>query len=299
MIGSVQPEVVAIASPPEAHYDACCAALEAGCHVFCEKPFMESLEEADSAIELARSVGKWIVVNNEFRFMNSQRVAKELIGSDEFGELLFLSAQQTFVVSEHTEAGWRGKSTRRTCKDFGPHVLDLCRFFYGEEPLSLTARMPKPGQAHGPDFLNLIQLEFSNDRVAHITLDRLSRGRDRYLDIRLDGSLATIETSIGGRASFTVGIAGGTRRPFARLDFVPGASATLVKSGKERRLATDPLDLFGSSTASLLDEFMRALDAGAEPPCHAADNRNTLALSLAAYDSAESGQPVDLKTYLA
>ncbi len=75
----------------------------------------------------------------------------------------------------------------------------FCRYFFGEEPTSISARMPRGKQPNGPDYLNLIELEFSGDRVAHITLDRLSRGRRRYLDIRLDGEAGSIETSLGGR----------------------------------------------------------------------------------------------------
>ena len=37
--------------------------------------------------------------------------AKKVIGTPEFGNLLFISANQTFFVSEKTEAGWRGQKT--------------------------------------------------------------------------------------------------------------------------------------------------------------------------------------------
>src|SRR5262249_1331379 len=180
----------------------------------CEKPFMTTLEESDRIIDLARHVGRWIVVNNEFRFMNVHIAAQHMIGRPEFGDLQFVAVRQTFLVSEETEAGWRGRDPRRTCKEFGTHVLDLCRFFFSEDPLSVSARMPKVNVPDGPDYLNLIQLEFSRDRVAHIVLDRLSRGPHRYLDIQLDGSVGCIETNLGGRLALNLGIRPNTRRPF-------------------------------------------------------------------------------------
>lgn len=297
LLDGVNPDIVAIATPPDSHYELTCAALDAGCHVFCEKPFMESLAEADDIIARASNASRWVVVNNEFRFMNIHRYAKELVGTNRFGELLFLSAQQSFIVDPRTEAGWRGESRERTCKDFGPHVLDLCRYFFEEDPKSIYARMPKPGNPEGPDYLNLLQLEFSGDRVAHITLDRLSRGRNRYLDIRLDGTVATVETSIGGEAAVTVGLDAASRRPFARLDLVPGGQASLVVEGRRKRLATDPLDLFGSATARLMEAFLDALINERTPPCHAADNRQTLAVTLAAYESQRRGEAVDLRSF--
>ena len=63
--------------------------------------------------------------------------------------------------------------------------------------------MPRPFADGGPDYLNLVRLDFSGDRVAQITLDRLTKGRHRYLDMRLVGEKGTIETSVGGSAEVT------------------------------------------------------------------------------------------------
>ena len=140
-----------------------------------------------------------VVVNNQYRFMDIHREARRRIGTPEFGDLLFVSVQQSFFSTEATEAGWRGRGPRRTWKEFGTHVVDLCRFFFDEDPVAVTARMPRPGGA-GPDLLDLVQLEFSRDRVAQVVLDRLCRGPHRYLTVRLDGSAGCIETRLGGGA---------------------------------------------------------------------------------------------------
>jgi len=294
MIERTRPGIVAIVTPPRSHYALARLALEAGCHVFCEKPFMESLEEADRIIALAAERDRCVAVNNEFRFMRSHAAAREMIGRPEFGRLLFASMHQTFLVTEETERGWRGQDTRRTAKDFGTHALDLARFFFGEDPLSITARMPRGDRPQGPDLLNLIQLEFSGDRVAHITLDRLSRGPHRYLDIRLDGEHSCIETSLGGKLQVDAGIRAATRRPFLTLDAAMGGRARLYRGERFSLLATDPLDLFAAATARLMEAFLAAIEQGATPPCDAADNRQSLALMLAAYESDAKGGPVVL-----
>ena len=289
LLAACNPDIVAIVTPPDSHGSIATHALKAGAHVFCEKPFVLSLEEGLEVIKIARSVDRHVVVNNEFRFMNVHEEARRRIGTDAFGDLLFVSMHQTFRVTEETEKGWRGESNQRTCFEFGTHVLDLCRYFFGEEPHAISARMPKPDNPTGADYLNLIQLEFSGDRVAHITLDRLSRGPHRYLDIRLDGSTACIETHIGGKAEVTLGVSSGTKRPFARLDLAASASADLYQGERRRRIATDPLDLFANSTAKLLKAMLDAIRNGEKPPCSAEDNLNTLALMLSAYQSSEAG----------
>lgn len=294
MLARVRPEILVVATPPATHFEVGKLGLEAGCHVFCEKPFAESLEEADALVALAERCGRHVVVNNQYRFMNIHDAAKRHVGAPGFGELLFVSMEQTFRVTETTEAGWRGKDPRRTCKEFGIHALDLCRFFFGSEPTSISARMDRGPDGAGPDMLDLMQLEFPGGRIAHVLLDRLCKGAHRYLDVRLDGSEGCIETSIGGRAELGVGIKGGARRPFLSAELSLGGRAHLLQGDRVRRIASDPLDLFASATRKLFRAMLDALDAGRVPPCAGADNRRTLALMLAAYESDRLRAPVAL-----
>lgn len=269
--------------------------MEAGCHVLCEKPFVTTLAEADQLLALSRARSRWIVVNNQYRFMDIHAEAKRRLGQPGFGELLFLSAQQSFFTSEASEAGWRGQAEERTCREFGTHVLDLCRFFFEEEPRSLLARMPRPLREGGPDHLDLIYMEFSRGRAAHVLLDRLNRGPHRYLTLWLDGSEGAIEARLGGGAALCVGIRGGSRRPFVQADVSGGGRARLYHGDDFRTIASEPLDVFARATRRLLEAFLRALATGGTPPCHAEDNRRTLALMLAAYDSDRRGQPIALE----
>jgi predicted dehydrogenase len=294
MIQAARPDIVAIVTPTAFHFDLTTQALREGCHVLCEKPFMSDMEQATAICRLADEVKRQVVVNNQYRFMKIHQAAKAQIASESFGRLLFMNAQQTFFTSEKTEAGWRGQDPQRTCKEFGIHVLDLARFFFDEDPSAIRARMPKPGGASGPDHLNLIELEFSGDRVAHITLDRLSRGPHRYLDLRLDGSGGCVQTHLGGEMEFACGVRGGTRRPYANLSLAGGGWARVYSGEKYEKIATDPLDLFADATARLVRAFLEALDNQTPPPCRADDNRRTLALMLAAYESAERRKTIEM-----
>lgn len=289
LLDKARPEILVVATPPDEHFAQVKRALLAGCDVVCEKPFTTSLPDADALVRLAREAGRRIVVNNQYRFMDIHREARRLIGGAEFGELLFLSAQQTFHTTPATEAGWRGQGPRRTCLEFGTHVLDLCRFFFGEDPSALVARMPRPGGAVGPDYLNLISLEFSSDRIAHVLLDRISRGPHRYLSFRLDGSHGCIETEIGGGLELHAGIAGGARRPYLHADLSWGGRARLFHGASFAKIASEPLDAFARATRRLIEAFLAALRSGDTPACDADDNRRTLALMLAAYESDERG----------
>ena len=145
--------------------------------------------------------------------------------------------------------------------------------------------MPRPEQPIGRDYLDLIELEFRGDRVAHITLDRLSRGRHRYLDIRVDGEFGSIETSLGGRLETRVDMRAATRQPFFSLDLAPGGRARLYRGEQYSTLATEPLNVFAGATAELVTAFLAALDRGEPSPYNAVDNRHTLALAAYEFDA--------------
>jgi predicted dehydrogenase len=285
---AMKPDVVVIATPPDSHRDIAVAALEAGVHVFCEKPLASSIEEADAVAVAAAAAGRKVCINSEFPFMPTHLAAAREIGSERFGRLLFAELHQTFVVTDETESGWRGNDLQRTFKEFGTHVIDLCKAFFGEQPKAMHARMPRPFASGGPDYLNLVQLDFSGDRVAQITLDRLTKGRHRYLDIRLVGEKGTIETSIGGSAEVTMGLRPTGRKPFADLNLHMGGAVKLYHGDRSTTLAKAPLDLFADATARLFREFLDAIREGREPPSGIDEARNTLELIYRAYAEAEA-----------
>lgn len=289
MLRSTSPDMVIVATPPGSHFSAARQALTAGCHVLCEKPFTETLDEADELIRLAESAGRHVIVNSEFPWMTMHSAAKRRMCEPGFGKLQFLSMNQNFVVTPETEVGWRGTETRRTFKEFGTHVLDLAMYFFDEAPRSLRARMPRLHESAGPDLLCIVELEFSGGRHALILLDRLTRGRHRYLDLRLDGSEATIETSIGGRLEARAGINPRTRRPFASFDIAGGGKATLYKGEHAEHVASAQRNIFSDATALLISKAIDDIHRGHKPPSSGAEARRTLSLLLTCYEAAENG----------
>ncbi len=290
MLEATRPDIVAVCTPPWLHQEHVLLALEYGCHVFCEKPLAENLDEADEMIRASDAAGRMVVVNSQFPCMKIHSAAKRMIGSPNFGRLLYLHAWHTMRIDAHTEAGWRGQIARRLCFEFGIHVFELVRYFFDAEPVKLHAHMPNPLGRATCDTVNVICLEFADGRAASIVLDRASRGPDRYLDMRLDGESAAIHTSIGGKVRFAAGIRTRERRPYIDLRFVKGGEAVLQNGGCETVLVTDGINPFASATAQHFSDFLDALETGGRVRAHIRDNRKSLALVMASYDSAESGE---------
>jgi predicted dehydrogenase len=298
MLLATQPEIAAICTPPFLHHAQCLSALKHGCHVFCEKPMVETLDEADEIIASAEAAGRHVVVNSQFPFMKIHTAAKACLGKPDFGRLLFLHASQTFRPTPLTEAAWRGEMARRLGFEFGVHVFELIRFFFEEEPVRILAHMPNPTKGKA-DVLNIVSLEFPGGRAASILLDRLSKGPERYLDLRLDGEFAVIKTAIGGELCFEAGLHTRERRPYFAFRFVKGGKAVWQDGNRSRILAKDGINPFAYATAVHFGNFIDALAQNKIPAGTAHDHRKTLALVFAAYDSAAARASVELAPYLA
>lgn len=297
MLATTAPDIVSICTPPFLHVEQTLLALEHKAHVFCEKPLAETLLGATQIIAAAERADRLVVVNNQFPYMNIHRGAKKIIGSPEFGRLLFLQAWQIFHPSHQTEAGWRGELKQRLCFEFGIHVFELARYFFDADPVRVSAQMPQPAKQFA-DTLNLITLEFADGRAASIILNRLSHAPERYLDMRLDGEFASVKTSIGGRVRFAAGVHTREKRPFLNVNFIKGGSAVLQNGNRSRIIAKDGINPFASATAHHFENFLDSAAEGKTPPAAAEDNLKTLALVFAAYESAASGCAVEMNDYI-
>lgn len=293
-----RPDAVAVVSPPAFHAEQTAAALAAGCHVFCEKPMAGSVEEADGMLDAARRTGRRLLINGEFPDMRIHQAARAQLGSEDFGRLLFLRIAQSFRATESTEAGWRAELRRRVCFDFGVHVFDLACWLFGELPSRLDCRMPDPVRS-GKESIDLITLEWADGRAASIVLNRLAQGPHRYLDMDLTGERGQIVTSLGGEADLRIGFRKGPIRPYVRGVWAPGGRCVLRRGERSRTLAVESFEPFADASARRL-RALHAWIADGEAPERGADyHRNLLALTLAAYDSAEMDRAVDVKALIA
>jgi predicted dehydrogenase len=88
-------DAVVVATPVSSHYEIVRESLLAGKHVLCEKPLCENSEQAEELLGLARSQGRALMVGYVFLFNPGIRKLKELVDTDELGELQYLSASRT------------------------------------------------------------------------------------------------------------------------------------------------------------------------------------------------------------
>ncbi len=252
LLAATRPDLVTICTPPDLHRAHTEMSLDAGCHVFLEKPAALTLEEMDQIIAASARSGRHVVVNNQFPWMRIHAAARAQLGTPDFGRLLHLHAAHTMQPTPATEAGWRGTMSRRIGIEFGIHVFDLVRFFFGATPARIIAHRPHPLGGDASEVVLVSALEFPDGRSASVMLNRLSHGPAHYLDLTLDGEHASIHTSLGGALHVTLGIHPRRRRPFADLQVAGGGRAVLWRGTRPRLLATDPVNPFARATSEHL-----------------------------------------------
>jgi rRNA maturation RNase YbeY len=101
LVVAQRPEVVIVATPPDSHAELCLAALEHGCHVVCEKPFVETLAEADRVLAAADAAGLRVAVNHEFREKPIFKALKEGIDSGDLGISFVCSEEIRVLKRDH------------------------------------------------------------------------------------------------------------------------------------------------------------------------------------------------------
>lgn len=140
-------DAVSVCTWNSAHAPCTIAALNAGCHVLCEKPMATTAEEARAMKEAAERNGKLLQIGFVRRYGNDCKIVKDYIDNGYFGELYYGKA--IYLRRNGAPGGWFGDRSRSgggPLIDLGVHVIDLTRYLMGN---------PKPVSVYGATFHKL------------------------------------------------------------------------------------------------------------------------------------------------
>lgn len=294
MLAAAHPDFVIVATPPQTHYDLCLLALQQGAHVFCEKPFVPDVAQADALIAAADARGRLLWVNNQYRHMRMYAETRARLARGDFGRAYFLQCWQQMYHPPSMESNWRARLEQSTLFEFGTHALDLVCFFFDALPLSVSAHMPRVLPGSQADVLVQLTMRFPEERLATLAFNRVSRAPERYLEMRLDCEQASLRISLGGVARASLDWSRALGRPVARFGLVRGGEARAESGGRSRVIAVEPRPAFASATAERLRQFAAAIRAGQQGNTTARHARNLLSIALAGYESARTGATIPL-----
>lgn len=174
-----QLDAAIICLPNFLHFPASLAALQAGKHVFCEKPPTLTAAEMKVLEEEATKRGLVYFFGRQFRFTPGMRAAKELIAAGRLGRIYH--AHATWVRSRGIPQGVGGWFTSKARSgggaliDIGIHALDSAWYLMGNpRPVSVTAQVYRnfPHLVADPVFdvedAAFAFIRFDNGAVVHL-----------------------------------------------------------------------------------------------------------------------------------
>lgn len=127
MLANTELDVVHVCTPNSSHAELSIAAMEADCHVMCEKPMAKTSQEAEAMIAAAKRTGKKLTIGYQNRFRTDSTYLHEVCQEGALGDIYFGKAHAirrravpTWGVFLDEEAQGGGPLI-----DIGTHALDL------------------------------------------------------------------------------------------------------------------------------------------------------------------------------
>lgn len=167
-------DAVVIATPVPTHHELAKQALEAGKHVFVEKPPAMRAAEMDELVDLAAGADRVLMPGHLLLYHPGVLKLKELIDSGELGEVacIYGNRQNLGIVRENENALW----------SLGVHDLSVILYLLDEDPVDAVA--------HGRDFLTpgvedivFCYLKFPSGKIAHMHLSWLDPHKMRKMTV--------------------------------------------------------------------------------------------------------------------
>lgn len=259
LLKAQRPDVVHVVTPLDTHFQLARQALEAGCHVYVEKPVVETGTEIDELVELAHARQRSLCAGHQLLFESPARVALELLPA--IGRVCHIESYFAFRPSRRTAGGRVALRADLQLLDILPHPVYLLLHFL---------EAASPGGAADPG----ITVSVGNDGTVHgilrrgavssvLTVTLTGRPVDSYVrivgsngTIHADFVRGTVQRQIGPGSSAIDKVLAPYR--IAR-QLIAGTTGSLFRRFARRQRSYPGL-------TELFEAFYRSIQAGAPGP---------------------------------
>lgn len=277
VLDQTNPDVVFDCTIPPAHCQVVTTALKHGCDVLGEKPMAESMDEARQMVQAAKDNGKNYSVIQNRRYLKDIVKYRDLLASGVVGNLTTLNAD--FYIGAHF-GGFRDEMDHVLLVDMAIHTFDQARFISGKDPVSVLAyEWNPPGSWYKHGASAVCVFEMSDGAVFNYRGSWCSEGMNTSweCDWRAICTKGSVVWDGGEKfAGEVIKKDEGFFREKEELKIEPAA------------------ELEFTSHSGLIHDFLNALENGTEPQTDCKDNIKSLAMVLAAVESAETGEKVEI-----
>ncbi len=245
-------DAVLIVLPHDLHFEVGMACLKAGKHVLMEKPLANSEQEVIELIKTSEEVGKILMTAYPVRFWPLVLKMKELIDTQEYGEIFQLSIW-TEQLTKYQEGHWGLSAKRLGGGQFfshGCHYIDIMMWILGRPVWGThmgtnrgTPWMEKEGTSN-------VSLEFENGALGYHFGTWGARGTRLGYSIHAHCTKGMLEAHIS------------SGKLYAHTEMVPEKSNLDTRSTTEVLMEV-PLD--GKNTHYEIQHFLDCIRTGSVP----------------------------------
>ena len=313
-------DIIDISVPTYLHHQIAVAAAKAGKHIFCEKPFAISVEEAQEMYEAAEEAGIVHYLNHNYRRCPAIRLAKRLIDEGKIGRIFHWRGAylQDWIVDPDFPLTWH---LRKETAGSGPHgdlnshSVDLARYLVGDIK-SVSAIMttfikerPLPGEGAATfsageggasemgqvtvDDASFMVAEFENGAIGSFEASRFAPGRKNFNTFEIYGSEGSIVFNLERMNEIQL---------FQRNDppEAQGFRTIIATEGGEHDYIANwwpPGHIIGYEHEfhHAVVDFMEAIDNGTSIAPNFYDGLREMEVLAAGIESAETGQRVAIE----
>ena len=184
-----RPDAVLVCTPPASHVAVARQAVDAGCHVFVEKPVAHASEEVPALLDAAKRAGRILAVGFNLRFLPSLRRVKTLLEAERIGRVYSARASfGSYLPSWRAGRDYQDNYAVSAAEGGGVlldviHELDYLGWLFGEAADLCCAASHLSALAGDTEDLAEVTVRFASGTIGQVHLDYLRRAYRRDLEI--------------------------------------------------------------------------------------------------------------------
>jgi predicted dehydrogenase len=177
---------ISLASPAVLHFAQAKAALQAGKHVFVEKPLALDVGDAEALCALARERGRVLMVGHLLQYHPIYLRLRALVEEGELGRLRYVYSNRMSLGKFRTE--------ENVLWSFAPHDISMILGLFGSDPLSVTAQ---GSVAFTPGVADMVtmQMHFPGGGSGHVQTSWMHPFKEQRLVVIGERAMAVFEDS--------------------------------------------------------------------------------------------------------
>lgn len=277
MLDAKDIDAVCVCTPSGTHAEVVTKAAQAGAHVICEKPLDVYADKMDTMIEACDEADVTLAGVFQKRFDPAGQRAKEAIDGGTLGDLVLGDTRvKWFRPQSYYDSGeWRGTRDMDggVLMSQAIHMIDRLLWLTGDID-AVWAAIDNVDRLLECEDTAALALRFENGALGTIEGTTAVKGGQTATEINGTNGSLTIDGD--GLAHFEVGT---------------GEESKYHAETDAQNVETDDIE-WGDNHNAMMRDFVDAIREGREPAVTGREARRAVDIVLAAYASAERGEPV-------